>query len=52
VNGGGWVVWGWWVAEKTVFDDDDDWGEERAERMEAIFGWLLDPEALREAEES
>lgn len=41
-NGGGRIVWGWWMAEKLAFAPDDDWGEEEAERQCMILGWLVE----------
>ena len=40
LNGGGWIVWGKWMLEKEVFDDDDDWGEQLHDRRRMIIDCL------------
>jgi hypothetical protein len=50
MNGGGWIVWGWWMMEKVAFDGDDDWGEGMAERQDAILEWLMLDELIDEKE--
>lgn len=42
--------WGWWMLENFVFDEDDDWGEQKAEDLGAILLHALDSEALATGE--